>query len=127
MYAQNWIRTTSRYYQMLSPVIALGGYLLLGEVWLLAALALLPVATHLATPQADSPAPPLRQTDRLTGLLTRDGFENRMRACFGGAAPAGPTPRLCFSRLMISPTYARAMVRRRQMPSCASQPCACVP
>ncbi|MBR9842674.1 MAG: bifunctional diguanylate cyclase/phosphodiesterase [Rhodobacteraceae bacterium] len=82
MHAQDWMRATSRYFQVLAPVIALGGYLLLGELWLLSVLALLPLATFLATPSAPARTHLPEQEDMLTGLLTRDGFENRLRAFF---------------------------------------------
>src|SRR6056297_2072839 len=82
MHAQHWIRATSRYFQVLAPVIALGGYLLIGELWLLGVLALLPLATYLATPAAPTRRHLPEQEDALTGLLTRDGFENRLQASF---------------------------------------------
>ena len=85
MHTRDWIRATSRYFQVLAPVIALGGYLLLGEVWLLGVLALLPLATLLATPSHPSLSGRPEQEDLLTGLLTRDGFENRTQALFDNA------------------------------------------
>lgn len=82
MFAQNWMRATSRYFQVLAPVIALGGYLLLGEVWLLAVLALLPIASLIAPPGATTAPRTPDQRDTLTGVLTRDGFENALCTAF---------------------------------------------
>ncbi|MCW8843226.1 MAG: GGDEF domain-containing phosphodiesterase [Rhodobacteraceae bacterium] len=76
------MRATSRYFQLLAPLIALGGYLYLGEVWIFGVLALMPLATLFAAPDRDTAAHRPRQEDALTGFLTRDGFENQLHRSF---------------------------------------------
>lgn len=87
MYALSWLRMTSRYFQVLAPLIAICGYLWGGEIWLLAVLALLPLAGFLAAPLANARPHGLepQQRDMLTGVLTRDGFENQVRATFAAS------------------------------------------
>ena len=99
MYAQNWMRATSRYFQVLAPLIALGGYLWLGEVWLLAVVVLLPFATLFSPLIGKNPSYRAQQYDDLTGLLTRGGFEKRLRSFFDRNASGSTASAIFFLHL----------------------------
>lgn len=75
MLGHHGIRAASRYFQILSPILILSAYLLVGEVWVFAILALLPAAAYVST--LPSPPPPARDKGRdgLTGLLNSEGFQ----------------------------------------------------
>ena len=69
------IRAASRHFQILSPLLVLVAYLLVGKVWVFAILGLMPVAAYFSTL---SPAPPPvrdKGRDRVTGLLNAEGFQ----------------------------------------------------